>query len=85
MPEPFQRQTASAKEVAAMLGWRCVESFYANRPRLEARGFPKPLPGLARATWSVPAVRQWFEANGERPREAQPRKVVSALEARYAQ
>ncbi|AID30834.1 hypothetical protein MCHK_3027 [Mesorhizobium huakuii 7653R] len=58
------RQVISAVEVAALLGYRCRESFSrTRRETLEAAGFPRKLPGLN--GWSKPAIMRWLESNGE--------------------
>lgn len=58
------RQVISAVEVAALLGYRCRESFSRDRREaLENAGFPKKLPGLN--GWSKPAIMRWLENNGD--------------------
>lgn len=48
-------------------GYSDEDSFRQRRKRLEAIGFPKPLPGCTRPLkWSRTQVDEWF-ANGGRP------------------
>jgi len=83
-----ERLVISAVEVAALLGYRCRESFSRNRRlELEAAGFPKKLPGLN--GWSKPAILRWLDANGEVEDvagvvEAPARRGPSPLERRFA-
>ena len=77
------RAVLTAKEIAPLLGWRSVESFYNNRAKLEAGGFPPKLPGVN--SWSRAAVLRWIDSNGDQappPAPALPR--VNRLEERYA-
>lgn len=48
----------TAHQVAAALGYRSARCFHARRARLEAAGFPPPLPGL-QDRWSIAAVEAW--------------------------
>jgi hypothetical protein len=52
----------SKKETAAALG-KSVRRFDELRPRLEAMGFPRPVPGLG-AAWSVLLLMQWVNRGG---------------------
>lgn len=54
--------TLSAAEVARLLRRRSSQAFLRDRPRLEAAGFPKKLPGMN--LWSGPAIMRWLETNG---------------------
>lgn len=79
-----QPAVLAAKQVAQLLGWRCVESFYNNRKKLRDAGFPEKLPGVN--GWSRNAVLRWIDGNGETseaPIEIAPDRA-NALEGRYA-
>ena len=58
-----------------------------GRKRLEAHGFPKPLPGLC-LTWSKAAVDNWIASNGEPEAPAltitYPSNITADLETAYA-
>lgn len=78
-----ERQVISAVEVAAMLGFRCRESFSrSRREALEAAGFPRKLPGLN--GWSRPAIMRWIENNGETAANDPTPPVQTPLERRFA-
>lgn len=49
----------SAQEVAALLH-RQMNWFYKHRRRLEALGFPRPVPGMGRR-WDPVAIRHWLD------------------------
>lgn len=51
------------EEVAAALGKSTVE-FNVIRPNLEARGFPKPIPGLDES-WGIMAIVNWVNKSQE--------------------
>lgn len=80
--KPPERLVISAAEVAGLLGRRCVESFYNNRKKLEAAGFPPKLPGIN--GWSRAAITRWIEANGAVSDNDEPAKEPTALERRFA-
>lgn len=78
-----ERQVISSVEVAALLGYRCRESFSrARRETLEAAGFPKKLPGLN--GWSKPAIMRWLENNGELAGNDDKPAQKTPLERRFA-
>lgn len=81
------RPVLKAIELAELLGWRTEQSFHTARPKLEAAGFPRKLPGIN--GWSRACVMRWIETNGETYRPAgDERDVISvsdAIEVRYAQ
>ncbi|RUV57632.1 MULTISPECIES: hypothetical protein [unclassified Mesorhizobium] len=78
-----ERQVISAVEVAALLGYRCRESFSrSRREALEAAGFPKKLPGLN--GWSKPAIMRWLENNGELASNDDAPTQPTPLERRFA-
>lgn len=60
MPKP----TFTQDEVAGALSIS-VRAFRADRPKLEAVGFPRPLPALRAQIWSRAQVEAWIAANGE--------------------
>lgn len=67
MPEPAVLTTA---EVAAKLR-RSTRWFRAARRRLQARGFPAPLPELSRPPlWSATAVDAWLARQADGGGEA---------------
>jgi hypothetical protein len=77
-----ERLVISAVEVAALLGFRCRESFSRQRREtLEAAGFPKKLPGLN--GWSKPAILRWLESNGATGNDDKP-TGPTPLERRFA-
>ncbi len=57
------KPTYSLDELAAVLGRTPGYLRSGGRKRLEARGFPPPLPGLG-LLWSRAAVDGWIAANG---------------------
>lgn len=78
-----ERLVISAVEVAALLGFRCRESFSrTRRETLEAAGFPKKLPGLN--GWSKPAILRWLESNGELASNDDVPAAKTRLERRFA-
>lgn len=80
---PPERQVISAADVAALLNYRCRESFSKKRVALEAEGFPKKLPGLN--GWSRPAIMRWLESNGTgASNDDTPAKAPTPLERRFA-
>jgi hypothetical protein len=58
----FVPLVVSREQVCELLGrspsWFCGQ----RRKKLEAAGFPLPLPGMA--SWSVLAIEEWLMANG---------------------
>lgn len=80
---PVERQVIRASDVARLLGWRSVESFYNNRDKLLAAGFPEKLEAVN--GWSRPAIMRWLETNGETYAPPEPEAAaIRALERRYA-
>lgn len=53
----------SSEEVARLLRRRSAQAFLRDKPRLEAAGFPRKLPGMN--LWSGPAIMRWLETNGD--------------------
>lgn len=83
LERPAERQVVSAIEVAALLNFRCRESFSKKRVALEAKGFPKKLPGLN--GWSKPAIMRWLENNGQAAsNDDAPARAPTPLERRFA-
>lgn len=48
----------NADKVAEWLGYGSVKAFLAARPRLEAEGFPRPIP-CGRLMWSTLSLSAW--------------------------
>ena len=73
------------REVATKLGLitksGSVESFYRKRRKLEALGFPKPLPGF-KNHWSLAAVDAWILSNQPHEAEASGGLDPAGLEGR---
>lgn len=78
----------SAEEVARLLRRRSAQAFLRDRPRLEAAGFPKKLPGMN--LWSGAAIMRWLETNGATSQPADDAAAgalagaARALEQEYA-
>lgn len=60
--EALRRPVLSAADVAVLLRRKSVAGFHQARTRLEAKGFPKKLPGIN--GWSRAAVMHWINTNG---------------------
>lgn len=81
---PPERRVISAVEISRLLGRRDPNFFYSVRPKLEAAGFPRKLPGIA--AWSRAAVERWIDGNGE-PDAVEPSPPASRptpMERRFA-
>lgn len=67
---PPNSLSMSLAEVAAIFR-RTPDTFRELRPRLEAAGFPRKLPGTH--LWSRPAVEAWFASDAGRGRAGRGR------------
>jgi predicted DNA-binding transcriptional regulator AlpA len=89
VPRP-DRIYIGAGEVAALMEFHDAAQFLTRRARLEAMGFPRPVPFCTRPMkWRAADVRAWLDGARFDP-EAPPatpdtaRKVVLLAEARRA-
>lgn len=85
-PSALTPAAIDAAGVALLLGLTFPGQFETRRRRLEAKGFPKPLP-MRPPRWSVAAIQRWLierGASGHAPADAAPDRRVPAIVARLA-
>lgn len=71
-------KTVTTAQVAAKFG-RTVKWLYRRRARLEAEGFPKPLPGTSNRLWAADAVDDWFVGTGAPPAGPSPQSETERI------